>query len=153
MHVLLSPVRAALIAMLFAVVSPALAQEDTNQAIARDCVQDVRAVSLNTVSDVRDLSETGVARIADLEAAGAPDRDIVAAGVEINRRIERRANAGIDRIGSLITDCVRTLRDNDAAPELIAWVVDKGRDARQASVRAREAAQARVTRAVRQAVD
>lgn len=144
---------AALVTVLIATAAPAADAQDTDNArTARDCVQAVRAVALNTGSDIRDLAGATTDEIAMLDADGASHQAIIGAGVRGRARIAHRAENGADRINQLVEHCVRTLRANDAAPALIAFVIDAGRDARREIARTKDRAERRIERAVRAAL-
>lgn len=144
--------KAGLFGLISAVFAPAAMAQDAGQ-LAQQCVRAVRTVALNATQDIHGTAEDAVGTIRDLDDSDATNQEILRAGMIARHRIDARADAARERIGTIVHNCVQELRGMDAPQVLIARVLDAGRDTRRAVSTAQERASHRVQAAVRHAIE
>jgi|GEM_PF-4676258 len=147
-----SGLRAGLFGLIAAVFAPAAMAQDAGQ-LAQECVRAVRVVALNATQDIQEATEDAIGVIRDLNNSDATNQEILRAGVVARNRIEARADAARERIGTIVQNCVQELRAMDAPQALIARVLDAGRDTRRAVSTAQHRANHRINAAVRLAIE
>lgn len=144
--------KAGLFGLIATVFAPSAVAQDAGQ-LAQQCVRAVRLVALNATQDIQATAEDAVDTIRDLNDSDASNQEILRAGAVARNRIEARADAARERIGTIVQNCVQELRAMDAPQVLIARVLDAGRDTRRAVTTAQERATHRVNLAVRWAIE
>ena len=90
--------------------------------VAQRCVAAMEDVRDKTVDGVANTTQRVVDRIADLDAAGAPDREIIAAGRAGVERVSRIGQAGAKTITRIERRCVALLVRLEAERDLIMRV-------------------------------
>lgn len=154
---------AAMLALLPASLSAQSMQRDAGQPVAEAVNPDPARLARHCAGLINDRADRGVAamartvdqtmqRLRRLHAAGASEREIIAAGRTATARVERIATASTDAIGATTRRCVVALILAGADRQLIGRVLNVS-DSAVESVRAASArAQASIRQAVRRAV-
>ncbi|GIW74485.1 MAG: hypothetical protein KatS3mg103_1007 [Phycisphaerales bacterium] len=116
--------------------------------VAQRCVAQMEQAADRTTDAVATATRSAIDRIADLDAAGAPDRAIIAAGKAGSDRVARLGAFGVRGITHLERRCVGLLVRLEADRRLIERVRDAAEGFREDIM----AAVRRGTMAIRQAV-
>jgi len=132
----------------------ALAQEDSPDpaAIARHCVRVINAGADWAVGSLQETTEATIQRIRRLHAAGASDREIIAAGQAGATRATRIARTATDSIQTLTRRCAAAMIAAGAEREMVARVITVSEDAQAAIAAAAERTQNAIHAAVRRAI-
>lgn len=120
--------------------------------LARHCAHLINSRADRGVAAIAETTDQTMQRLRRLHAAGASDREIIAAGWAGAGRVERLAAASTEAIGATTRRCVVALIAAGADRQLIGRVLGVSESAVESVRVASERAQAAIREAVRRAI-
>lgn len=126
-------IRRSLAAIIFAAIamcsSNAAAQERHNPA--RECIEHIEAITARSVFSMNNIAERRIEAIRTLDANDAQEDQLRTVARNGRENIAERAQRGVNRIQTLVQECVEFLVGEGAPQQAIMAVINAGQTGQQ----------------------
>lgn len=150
---MIQSLRISLIALVIGLFSPLALAQQAQSGPVEECLSRMARITQATAEFNRQAAVRTVHIVRELNDNNAADQRIIAAGTVGKEAIDRRSHASIDRINTIVDNCVANLRENDAPRAAIIAVIRGGQAARDAIGASAHRSSTVINRAVRHALN